>query len=239
MRRRAPRNVAALLAASSLLLWGCGEDFTEGPGDGGTGGGGSYAPIPSCTPGNTHELNDDFSTGDFDPLWETWGDGVSLTDGQLRFDLPTTGTESDYGAVQSIDSYSLLGCQVLFEMVEAPTDREVPADFVFAIGITNNDNVYIAAYQDDMEFARFEGGLKTDDRDGTFDPARDRWWRIREQDGTVYLDTSPDAVDWTRGNDFAAPSWLDAVYVSFSAGVWDVHDAPGAFAMDNVNRSPR
>lgn len=236
MRRRWARDVAWLLPAGFALV-ACGEDFAEGPQDGGAGGD-ATEPIPACAPGNGHQLTDDFEDGDFDPLWTTWGDGVSETGGVLRFDLPAT-TDSDYGGVGSIDRYDLRGCQVVMELVEAPPNRDVPADFVLAVGNSNNDNVYIAAFQDDMEFGQFVGGLKEEPRPGSFDPARDRWWRLREQDGTVYLETSPDAGSWTPGADLATPDWMNDTHVSLSAGVWEDYAEPGAFAVDNLNRLPR
>jgi hypothetical protein len=67
-----------------------------------------------------------------------------------------------------------------------------------------------------------------------YDPVAHAYWRIRESAGTVYFDTSPDAVTWTNFWSVATGFVITSVWVSLSAGYWGTETASEAF-IDNVN----
>lgn len=70
-----------------------------------------------------------------------------------------------------------------------------------------------------------------------YDPVAHRCWRIRETGGTIYFETSPDAVTWTARHSQPVSWSTDNVYVNFSAGYWGTESASNAY-VDNVNMPP-
>jgi hypothetical protein len=48
-----------------------------------------------------------------------------------------------------------------------------------------------------------------------YSPTNDRWWKLRESAGRIYLDTSPNGVQWTPKLDIGVPITLDNNKVMF------------------------
>lgn len=71
-----------------------------------------------------------------------------------------------------------------------------------------------------------------------FDAATMRWWRIREASSTVYLETSPDALNWTTRRSFAKAFALTDLEVILQAGTWQTTPNAGTARFDNLNTMP-
>jgi hypothetical protein len=72
----------------------------------------------------------------------------------------------------------------------------------------------------------------------TYDPAAHRWWRIREEAGTIYFETSPDAAQWNTLLQTGSPPQLETVYVVLAAQVGAAYGAPVRAEFDNLNLLP-
>ncbi|MEV5264824.1 hypothetical protein [Streptomyces werraensis] len=73
----------------------------------------------------------------------------------------------------------------------------------------------------------------------TFDPVAHRWWRFREAAGTLYWETSPDAMTWTVRRTMATTQWLKfgTLRVNFE-GYADEGSTPTPAEVDNINTVP-
>ncbi|MBW2524881.1 MAG: hypothetical protein JRI23_11925 [Deltaproteobacteria bacterium] len=194
-------------------------------------------PIPPCSPGTTDDLVDDFGDGDLNPLWRG-SDIVRERDGEVRFQLSTDA--QIYGDVRTFDSYDLRGCQLTLEITAAPNYAEnVLANFGLSLRNAADDglNITVGASAGQL-FAIFAGGVEVSRGEGDFSLEYDRWWRIREQGGTVYFETSRNGVDWSQGHEGPSPSFIDDVEVYFWGGTIEAHPNPGEVGFDNVNLLP-
>lgn len=235
MRHRPSFPAGTLLSALlALALCACGDEF-EGDGEGG----GTSAP-PPCSPGNTDTLVDDFEDGDLDPLWLPYDNEgiVSETGGRLAFSLLPNLVAGQYASVSSVNDYDLRGCRLAFELVEAPADPSSPGQFSIDIGVDVGNVLFMGAGGEHMRMLVINGGVTESDRMANFDPALDRFWRVRERDGTMVFETSANAADWTQLLETSTPPFVEAATVSLVALALTGHADPGVFAVDNLNRLP-
>jgi hypothetical protein len=73
-------------------------------------------------------------------------------------------------------------------------------------------------------------GTTEDDTTIPYDRIAHRWWRLREHNGTLYWDTSPNNIDWTTRRTKAAGRDYSNEFIQF----W-VDGSSGSSRFDNLN----
>jgi len=73
---------------------------------------------------------------------------------------------------------------------------------------------------------------------GTYDAVAERWWRLRELDGTLYFETSPDGTTFATRGSMPDPGSLDDVHPDIGAGTYKNVASPGAAAFRCFNSAP-
>jgi hypothetical protein len=139
-------------------------------------------------------LRDDFEDGVVGPQWYDWYDtDVTLaeTGGHLAVQLPA-GSADTWGGYSSAALFDLTGSALEAEVSQVggvDTVLEVRSwDLPRAQLLVEAGSQLIAAVYDTAD----EGVRAMIDYDGT----AQRYWRIREQDGTMYWQYSSDRSDW-------------------------------------------
>ncbi len=250
--------IECVLVGSILALSGaCGVAFTDSgkPAVGGSGGGGSGGsvepaggqggqggkrPAP-CTVGDVDDLVDDFADGALLPNWRRWQDAAGMMEevqGQLVLTL-RAGNGSNFAEVISQQRYDLTECGLAVELVVAPTQAtNAPIATTLRVSRDETNFLSIAVYSDRIYFSVRTQGNTTDVQDVAFDAEQHRWWRVREGNGSVSFETSPDGSVWDLRLAGATPSWIDDVEIAIGGGTWAYIDAPGLAVFDNVNILP-
>ena len=83
-------------------------------------------------------------------------------------------------------------------------------------------------------FKKIAGATVASATSRPYDPVNDQWFRIREQAGTIYCDTSPDGISWT--NFWSTPANFDVTrcWAAFTSGYYGTETASQA-SIDSVN----
>lgn len=145
-------------------------------------------------------LTDDFTTLDT-TKWEIlYTPPAFVSSGQLH--IPRS---FDYSTVRANTLYDLVGSEVRLEVIQANVTITDAETNIYLYGInTVRDmitmDVYVWASGDtrlDMYY-RANGVTESSLPYIPYDPVQHRWWRIREQSGSIYWDTSPDGSNWTN-----------------------------------------
>ncbi|MEV6309987.1 hypothetical protein AB0M10_15480 [Streptomyces sp. NPDC051840] len=88
---------------------------------------------------------------------------------------------------------------------------------------------------------RFESRIDYDDAAAVtlpYDAAAHRWWRLRESAGTVYWETSPNAVTWTVRRSMATPQWAKFGNLRLNFEAYAASGSPTVAQVDNVSAAP-
>jgi len=190
-------------------------------------------PVPSWCPAES--FSDDFEDGDLGLDWDPFEDSCALTQpaGRVRM-TPDIDTTSTCGA----------GSTVLYDLRDSAAFIEVPV----MVETTSDAMVYLRVGTEDaaIDLAQQGGNLeaRTCTTDCTahesvpYDATAQRWWRIREQAGTVYWETSPDGANWNPLASLATPLDAAAVFVNFGVTVQSPESSFGAAEFDNYNVAP-
>jgi hypothetical protein len=194
---------------------GAGGAGGEG-GDGGAGGAGGCK-IP---------ISDDFSSN-----WSNWG---PVETGAGVLGISWSGSVGQYGGVNSAARHDLRDCSAFIEIQAPPT---AGAQAFMYVGLDNDNRVGFYVANGTLRFAIRVGGAN-DTQSSSFDATDHRFWRIRESAGSVFWETSPDALAWTLQREAATPAvGLDDGLFNIGAGTLSDTTAGGA-AFDNFNVVP-
>jgi hypothetical protein len=188
--------------------------------------------------GTTLVLADTFSGSTPDPQWYPFSHGgvtPSQSGGELVITLPaTTAGGSNYGGYDSARRFDLRGSRTFVEVNQtvstagnAQTDFQVDGPKGEALSVSEEAG---------MLFATVSNGSSTSTLGSMpYDAVAQRWWQLRESQGTVYFETSPDGVTFTAFAMTPTPAFAPFVDVLLDAGTYQAETSTGVARFANLN----
>ena len=190
---------AGALAAAVLLAGGC--RLVDAASDSDQGPRADAAPCPTVS-----LVSDDFEDSAVDPAWFPYGDPGAATeeaDGVLRVEY--SGVEPAWAGYATVDSFDLRGGALRAEIAQ------VGGDTILELN-AGDTKVQTYGYDSTLFGVVVVAGDTTSEFETDYLPAAHRHWRMREQDGRIHWETSPDGDDWSEID--ARPTPLDATAVT-------------------------
>lgn len=179
---------------------------------------------PACP---MQSLRDDFADGELGPLWIDDSDNCTLTAGDGVMASASAGGTC---ILNSAKAYSISdGGELVVELAAFPVDGDAIAE----IRLLNDDDNYLTLQQQD-------GGLQIvlvqDGVGGTPtslpNPVTSQWWRVRERDGELDVETGADGGSFSLRDSMAAGQLdLSELRVTFELRV----NAPASARLGSVN----
>lgn len=186
-------------------------------------------------------LVDDFSTGSPTAFWSSYTNGAINTGGFLN--LPAMTPEAQATATSN-SVWSLTGSQVAAELNTVPfvsggplastRMRLGPPASGFGLAIEYNQAT------NNMAFMNITGNNDTSPVTAAYDSTNHRWLRIRENNGTVFWESSATGLPgtWTIHRILATPSWVTSSNNFLKATLSSSVDLTPTFNYaDNFSRS--
>jgi hypothetical protein len=207
-------------------------DPREAPGSsGGTGGSGGVGLCPAY-----FALSDDFEDGAVGPQWVAFSSApttVVETGGEL---VVTIGASNDgfdhYAGYGSVMSYDFTGCEVVVSVSTVPNPAAY-ANSYFGIMLDAGTGFYFSALEGELRCRTSTDGSPSTLGAVSFDPVAHRRWRVREQGGTAYCETSDGVSAWVELGSTSTPPHLSAGKVELGAGnYYQVESAGDARFLD-------
>lgn len=199
-------------------------------------GGPDAGPAVSGPCGGPTVLEDDFTGGGRRAAWEAYVVGratIEQTGGQLRVRPAASPSIFDYASYLSKFAVDLRGSWVAVEVPEAGASDPTGSASAFL-------NVYDATGAEltmTYTVGELAYGLLSalDVVSIPYSPTAHRWWRVREDAGTVHFEASPDGVTWNPlpGGTRPAPGWVEAAFMEIG-GAYDIL-SDTVIAFDNFN----
>jgi hypothetical protein len=196
---------------------------------------GSQVTFSTATP-LVKTLSDNFNDNSRNTaLWNISTDTgtIAETEGQLVITPASNNPGNPYDGYVSVNTYNLTGSEITVQAVQG---------VAFTTGVEQVLSLYItSANSMSMLYSNNNIGLRlrtANVNNDTFVSRNDtnmRWWRIRELNGFIYWDTSPNGLTWTNRRTAAATFAVTSLTVSLSAGTWQNVASPGVAIFDNVN----
>lgn len=212
---------------------GASEGGATDPGTSSSGGGSGSGCLPPT-------VEDDFSGGEVDPTrWmidASTGMTIEVVDGRLVFAPIADFNNTRNVALRLLAAYDLTECATWVE-VPRPLPQDVNGELFSVVGIDAQSRAIIRVLGPNIYFQVVIG----DDVAEVWvphDAAAHRWWRVRDEAGILYLETSSTGKDWTTQLEKSHALDLSAVTFSLAmhtSGINDTFDGP---QFDNVNVRP-
>lgn len=140
---------------------------------------------------------------------------------------------SEYAKIASVATYDLTGSYALVKQEQLVAGSSTEQQLILQI---DEDNKITLFYSNGGLICRSRAAASNSDTTPAFVAARDIWWRLRESAGTIYWDTSPDAVTWTNLRSLANPFAVTALTCELQAGNYDTAVAtPGQAVFSHFN----
>lgn len=182
-------------------------------------------------------LIDEFTDGFDEDVWIVGA--ATVIDGQAR--LVVNG--SYVGSLNSVEVFELTGSSIYVRVPQVP-EGDVGDEAALKLFTDGDPNCYVEMiYSGGELIADYNTSalVRTQVDDAVYNPFGHAWWRIREDSGTVFWETSADSQDWTELGSLVwstsgwAASKLDTVRVAFFAGNWSGLGSRPEFVIDNIN----
>jgi hypothetical protein len=147
---------------------------------------------------------------DGDKWFNSYGT-VSQTGGRAR--VPTV--VGAWSAFQSGRRYSLTGSQVAVRVYPPAVGGAVTGEAYAALVVTSETEgtslfIMVDVVAGVLVMRNRAGYTDPAEVSITYDPVAHAWFRLREDAGTTYFETSPDATTWTTRRSVTTPGWLAA-----------------------------
>ena len=184
----------------------------------------------TTTPSGPVTLFTDTFTAPLANQWTVSPNGVSISGGQLL--ISTAGvTGGQYPAVETKAKYKLTGGAFVAKVAQILPRTGGNYETFIETGPNYNNNAGIMVDQWNFRGYITTGGTRTDyDFTVAYNTTTHAWWRIRENAGTIYFETSPNGTDWTTQKS-GPHSWSSAsCYLICKAGYWGTATPPAATA---------
>ena len=206
-------------------------------GSGGAGGsGGSDGGATGC--GKATLVADNFDDGVRAPVWDQFyahGGGLLVeTGGQLLITLPLGGGTNTYTGYAASRRVDLTGDRVYVEVPQT-VDTTSHAQQYLHVSLGDNDKLTIQQEHGNLVFTRRDAGTLTRLASILWDPTQYRWWQIRESQGTIFYETSPDGIAWSVRAMTTTPSWANLAIIDIGAGTYQTEIGPYLAKFDNLN----
>jgi hypothetical protein len=185
-------------------------------------------------------FTDDFSEATTSPAWlytEADDSGAfAVANGTLTLSVPANSIGE--ALVMSSRCYDLAGSSLAVEAVEAAPGPET----VTVVGLLPvGGPTLLQFFMQDGLLAGFnhQSGTPVEVFETAYSPVQHRWWRMREQGGSVFFETSPDGLAWgTPHGSTSTPPNIGCVRPRLRLYVADTSQPAAETRFDNLNLTP-
>ena len=187
-------------------------------------------------------LTDNFDDNSLSASWYEYEGGSATnteTNTQLEQALPSSATSSDYAGIENdITSYDMTRSYYHVE-VEDVVNASTNANQAFVVydsaGSSTTNSVRWLLENGTLYAQKYVATTKTTVGSVAFNASTHKWWRIREENGTNYWDTSEDGQTWTNRYSNATGITVTAVNINLEASCYQNETDPGTAIWDNFS----
>lgn len=181
-------------------------------------------------------LRDNFNDNSLGAIWtETQTGTTTVTEQNFRQEiaLPAVAGASDYGDIFS-GNYDFTGSYLYIETIEHPS-TSTNANSAMYVHTDSNNWFRWVKEASTLYAQRNNAGVQATLFSVAFSSTDHKWWRIREDRGVVYYDTSPDRYTWTNHTTYTHGMTITAMKALIAGFCYQAETNPGNFKFDNVN----
>lgn len=193
--------------------------------------------IGADPPFPAEELTDDFSFAD-ESKWYGFIEGVEVNDGELQI-VPTP----EYEYLVSVERWNVVGSHVLFRLVQNANKGEgnwdgsgsITTELGLMVSSGNFAKFIIGGGPAGKVLMRERVSGVDNDTFFVYNPARHKWFRMREDAGILYWETSANGVTWSIQRELETSLDLSSVVIGWFGGFWDTEFDPGLARFASFN----
>ncbi len=187
-------------------------------------------------------LTDDFTDGSRSDAWlPSQSSHCTMAEIATGLDFALQPSPSQCEYISSY-GYDLTGSSVAVQVVRAPTKADGAVSWLRLVANELDSSGYeISVDEGTLQFLRKNAdGSSNTGATMPFDPQMHAWWRLREQGGMMYGETSPDGKTWTTQVSEVPAFAVTAVRTHLGVSVYDqAATAPGHVGFTNLNLLPQ
>ena len=182
--------------------------------------------------GCEEQLFDGFDGATLGPEWMTKSDGISVMDSNFRVEFGPE--EGDFHYAVSTATHPGERVEVAIDIEQPPSEdySQLVVAFGEAESFSSVDLLVDGSYLSARQWTSAKDFI--DHASLLFDPVAHRFLRIREADGQVFFEHSPDGINYSTMHalDFDISGWTGRIWLG--AGCWAVNPAQDVALVDSV-----
>ncbi len=162
---------------------------------------------------------------------------VTTSNGRIRVDHTAT---SQYNAYSTAVPYNLTGSYFYTQIYDFGDQTITSHEVILSLYKDGTNAIWITASSGLLSaFKQVSGVQNQVGASINLDKSLHQWFRIRESGGTIFFDTSGNAVTWTNRWSLANPFAITAMYAQIQSGCWQNESNASYGIFDNFNISYR
>lgn len=166
----------------------------------------------------TGSLVDSFDTGEFFPNWESLSDAsCTIARGGGNLAMSFTGAGPSFCGIDSRHLFDLRDSEVVLDAALVPQQPGFAA-YLTLSRVGDDDTRVEINRGSDLVFRQTVDGAEVGTGSTPYSAVNHRYWRLRESDGTIFWDTSPDGSSWTTQGEASAMFDLGQLQISAGTG---------------------
>lgn len=170
-------------------------------------------------------------------LWYTFNTGAVISQAGKQLSISPPSNAPEYDGYTSVITYDLTGSSAYIQNIQN-LSTTAGAEAVFSLQLDANNFICILTAQGGYIFRIRTANSDSDTYLSPINLSQHKWWRIREQSGTIYWDTSPDCITWNNQRSASTTFAITSLNVIICAGTWQNVASPGTAIFDNLNINP-
>lgn len=178
------------------------------------------------------DYSDDFSNSSASSALFDTQSNVTFGSGVVTFPI----TSSYNASITHDDTFDFTN-RYVFCQPSMPAVGNGSKEFFFQMKVDDNNLFRFLISGSTLYLRKLEGGSQTTVTTVSYNSITHKYWRLREENGSLYWDTSPDGSSWTQQATSSHSFAVTAMRLQFFAGYWGTESASDA-TLDNVNFVP-
>lgn len=171
-------------------------------------------------------------------LWTQFTGGsatFSYASGGASVVFPGTTSSSTDGDLSAATTYNFLDSIAVLKVTSVAGAGATHTDCVFRVRQNSTNYVTIFYEAGTLFFSKVVATVQTNIASVSYNATTHLWWRIREANGIVFWDTSPDGISWTNQTSQADPVTLSSVDVLIGGLCFGIDTSPSNYTFSNFN----
>jgi hypothetical protein len=154
----------------------------------------------------------------------------------LAFEIVPDPSLQRFNQLESVNTYQFGNCAIFVHIIEVPSNTGYGG--LLALEGNTTNRIEMGFETQTLKLRYWINDVVTEVAGLPFDPKKQIWWRLQENSGTTYFETSADGSSFETLGSIPTPFATGMTHIGLFGGATAGTAAVGEMRFDNMNGAP-